>query len=198
MSTFPLMLVLASASPRRAELLRAAGFTIEVRPSGADEWPYPGGEPAEYAEALARAKVASVDGDVVVGADTIVVVDGTVLGKPGGPVEAARMLRLLSGRAHDVVTAVAVQHHGRLDLGHASARVGFRRLSEREIEDYVATQEPLDKAGAYAFQGAGAAFATLIEGDADTVIGLPILLLRQLLTASARAAELRPSSLFQL
>jgi septum formation protein len=180
------MLVLASGSARRAELLRAAGLTFEVRPSGAAEWPYWGGEPAAYAEALARAKAAAVTGDIVVGADTVVVVDGTVLGKPGSPAEAASMLRRLSGRAHEVITAVAVQRDGRVRCGHATARVGFRRLSEREIEEYVAAGEPLDKAGGYAFQGGAAAFSTLLEGSADTVIGLPIRLVQELLAASAQ------------
>jgi septum formation protein len=180
-------LVLASASPRRAALLRAAGCEFEVRPSGAHEWPYDGGDPAAYAEALARAKVAAVEGDVVLGADTIVVLDGAVLGKPDGPAGAAAMLRRLSGRTHDVVTAVAVRRDGRTSAGHATTAVTFRRLTEPEIDAYVATGEPLDKAGAYGYQGGAAAFVTGLEGDADTVIGLPMRLVTALLAlAGAR------------
>jgi septum formation protein len=174
-------LVLASGSPRRAALLRAAGREFEVRPSGAREWPYAGGDPAAYAEALARAKVAAVEGDLVLGADTIVVLDGAVLGKPDGPAAAAAMLRRLSGRTHDVVTAVAVRRDGRITAGHARTAVTFRPLTEREIEAYVATGEPLDKAGAYGYQGGAAAFVAGLDGDADTVIGLPMRLVTALL-----------------
>jgi len=173
--------VLASASPRRAELLRAAGFDFEVRPSGLTEWPFPGGDPADHAEALARAKAAGADGAVVVGADTIVVLDGEVLGKPGGPAAAAAMLRRLSGRTHEVVTGVAVRRGSALRSGTARAEVTFRELSEREICDYIAGGEPLDKAGAYAYQGAAGAFVVRLDGDADTVIGMPIALLERLL-----------------
>src|SRR6266700_622280 len=171
-------LVLASGSPRRAALLRAAGHDFDVRPSGADEWPYGGGDPAAYAEALARAKVAAVEGDLVLGADTIVVLDGAVLGKPGVPADAAAMLRRLSGRTHEVVTGVAVRRDGRLRGGHARAAVTFRPLTDEDIAAYVAGGEPMDKAGAYAYQGGAAAFVVALEGDADTVIGLPMRLVR--------------------
>lgn len=173
--------MLASASPRRAALLRAAGFDFEERPSGVVEWPYAGGPPAGYAEALARAKVAAVEGDVVVGADTVVVVDGEVLGKPASPQEAAAMLRRLSGRAHDVITGVAVRDARGVRSAHARARVSFRTLSEADVRDYVASGEPYDKAGGYAYQGAGAAFVAGLDGDTDTVIGLPIRVLKRLL-----------------
>ena len=174
-------MILASGSPRRAALLRAAGFDFEVRPSGADEWPYAGGPPARYAEALARAKVAAVPGDVVVGADTVVVVDGNVLGKPVDPEEAAAMLRKLSGRTHDVITAIAVRKGQVVRSGHARSRVTFRPLSDQDIRDYVASGEPHDKAGAYAYQGGAADFTVDLEGDSDTVIGLPIAVLNELL-----------------
>jgi septum formation protein len=175
--------VLASASPRRAALLRDAGYDFEVRPSGVMEWPYRGGDPTGYAEALARAKAATGRPDeVVVGADTIVVVDGSVLGKPVGTDEAAAMLRQLSGRVHEVVTAVAVGREGSIHSGHARTLVTFRPLGGREISDYVATGEPLDKAGGYAYQGRAARFVAALEGDADTVIGLPMGLLAHLLT----------------
>jgi septum formation protein len=177
----PPRLTLASGSPRRSELLRAAGFDFVVRPSGVPEPPFAGGDPASYAEGLARAKAESVDGDVVVGADTVVVVDGRVLGKPRDPAEAADMLRLLSGRAHDVITGVAVKRGGALRSAHATTRVTFRQLDDSEIARYVASGEPLDKAGAYAIQGGAARFVTDVSGDHDTVIGLPIRLLRSLL-----------------
>jgi septum formation protein len=174
--------VLASASPRRAALLREAGYDFEVRPSGVMEWPYRGGDPAEHAEALARAKAATgLPGEIVVGADTIVVVDGSVLGKPAGADEAAAMLRRLSGRTHEVVTAVAVGRAGSIRSGHARTRLTLRPLGEREIDEYVATGEPLDKAGGYGYQGGARRFVTAIEGDADTVIGLPMRLLADLL-----------------
>lgn len=186
-------LVLASASPRRAALLTAAGYDFEVRPSGADEWPFPGGDPAAYAEALATAKAAQVRAEpdaVVIGADTIVVLDGAVLGKPVDGTDARRMLLALSGRAHDVVTGVAVRRGSSTHSAHARSRVTFRTLSDQEIDAYVATGEPLDKAGAYAYQGGAGRFVTRLEGDADTVIGLPVSLLEQLLgEAAARSAD---------
>jgi septum formation protein len=177
------MLVLASTSPRRADLLRRAGIEFEVRPSTLVEWPYTGGPPAAHAEALARAKAGAVigDGRPVVGADTIVVLDGAVLGKPADSVEAAAMLRRLSGREHRVVTAVAVQRAGMIRSGHASTVIRLRDLSEHEIEEYVASGEPLDKAGAYAYQGQAAKWVIAVEGDTDTVIGLPLRVLRDLL-----------------
>lgn len=179
-------LVLASASPRRAALLRSAGFEFETRPSQAVEWPCSGGDPAEYAEALARAKAVDVPGEVVIGADTIVVVDGVVLGKPADAAAAAAMLRKLSGRSHEVVTAVAVRQGAEVRSGHARALVTFRALDEHDIGDYVAGGEPLDNAGAYAYQGGAAAFVSGLEGDEDTVIGLPIRLLNQLLAEPLR------------
>lgn len=180
-------LVLASTSPRRAMLLRAAGYDFDVRPSGADEWPYAGGDPGRYTESLAEAKAVEGGGDeVVVGADTVVVLDGTVLGKPVDADDAAGMLRRLSGRTHEVITGVAVRHGARVRSGHARTRMTLRPLEEREIHAYVATGEPLDKAGAYGYQGGAARFVTRVEGDADTVIGLPIALLRELLPPELR------------
>lgn len=178
-------LVLASASPRRTALLRDAGYAFDVRPSGADEWPHDGGDPAAYAEALARAKATAIeagDDEVVVGADTIVVVDGAVLGKPADAEDAVAMLGRLSGRSHDVVTAVAVRRGGEVRSAHARSRVTFRALTDDEVRAYVAGGEPLDKAGAYAFQGGAGRFVTELDGDADTVIGLPLALLERLLT----------------
>jgi septum formation protein len=152
-----------------------------VRPSGIVEWPYAGGDPAEYAEALARAKADSVDGDPVVGADTIVVVEGEVLGKPSSPEDAALMLRRLSGRTHEVVTGVALRDRRGVRSGHERALVSFRALRPAEVRAYVASGEPLDKAGAYGLQGAAAEFVTRVEGNPQTVVGLPIELLERLL-----------------
>ena len=117
----------------------------------------------------------------MVGADTVVVVDGDVLGKPVDPEEAAAMLRRLSGRTHDVITGVAVREGQIVRSGHGQSRVTFRTLSEEDIRDYVASGEPQGKAGAYAYQGGAAAFTVALEGDADTVIGLPIGVLSELL-----------------
>ena len=174
-------LVLASSSPRRAELLRAAGIAFEVRPGRVVEPRYRGGDVAEYAESLARAKAASVPGELVLGADTIVVLDGEVLGKPADTDDAAGMLSRLSGRAHEVVTGVALNQGGVLRWAHEAARVTFRPLTHGEIAAYIASGEPMDKAGAYAIQGGAASFVTAVEGDRDTVIGLPVALVRRLL-----------------
>ncbi len=152
-----------------------------VRPGQVVEWPFAGGDAAQYAEALARAKAAAAEGEVVLGADTIVVRDGSVLGKPRDPEEARAMLLSLGGRGHDVVTAVAVLDRGSERWGHERARVWFRALTRAEVAAYVAGGEPLDKAGAYAYQGGAAAFVERLEGDPDTVIGLPLELVRRLL-----------------
>ncbi len=172
--------------------MRAAGYEPEVRPSRAVEWPYRGGDPALHAEALARAKAGGADGEVVIGADTIVVVDGQVLGKPAGAAHAAAMLRRLSGRTHEVVTAVAVRSGCGIQSAHARARVTFRVLGEAEILEYAAGAEPLDKAGGYAYQGRAGGFVTRLEGEADTVIGLPIALLDRLLPPDLRRGRSPP------
>jgi septum formation protein len=152
-----------------------------VRPSGVEEWPYTGGDPAAYAEALARAKAEGVDGDPVVGADTIVVLDGEVLGKPESAPAAAEMLGRLSGRTHEVLTGVAVKDGRGLRSDHDRARVSFRQLRPCEVRAYVASGESLDKAGAYGLQGGAANFVTRVEGNPETVIGLPVELLRRML-----------------
>jgi len=183
--------VLASGSPRRAALLYAAGYEFEVRPSSVEEWPFPGGDPADYVEALARAKANAVSGDVVIGADTVVVLDDAVLGKPADVEEAAAMLQSLSGREHDVITGVAVRQGADVRSAHARARVTFRALEDGDVREYVAGGEPLDKAGAYAYQGGAGAFVTRLQGDADTVVGLPLKLLEQLLPEALRRARQR-------
>lgn len=183
-------LILASASPRRRELLANAGFTFAVVPAAVDET-YPGGEdPAAFAERLALVKAEQVAqrftgqaGVVVLGADTVVVADTAVLGKPASPAAARDMLRKLSGTSHRVITGVALAapETSRRAVGHEVTCVFFRALTEEEIAAYVATGEPLDKAGAYAAQGRAARFITRVEGCYFNVVGLPVALVDRLL-----------------
>lgn len=186
------MLVLASASPRRQELLRNAGVRFTVRPADINERPLPSESPRDCAERLAREKALAVSQirpqDYVLGADTIVVVDDAILGKPRDADDAARMLRLLSGRTHAVITGVCVVGPGARDV--QPLRVGNRELktaseitlvtmcgiSDDEIRDYIATGEPMDKAGAYAIQGMASRWIPRIEGDYSNVVGLPVAL----------------------
>lgn len=175
-----LPLILASASPRRQELLRSAGVPIKVFPSRADEEFRPGEKPEDYALRLAGEKAKEVSGKHpgrwVLGADTVVVVGGRVLGKPKDPGEAERMLRLLSGRRHRVVTGYClVKRPGRKKKeGIVSTKVSFKELAPGEIRWYIATGEPFDKAGAYAIQGRGAFLVRRIEGSYTNVVGLPL------------------------
>ncbi len=170
------LLTLASQSPRRRELLGALGIALEVRPAHADETPHPGEDPAAYARRVAREKARAVQGDMVLAADTTVAVDGQILGKPTGPADAARMLRLLSGRGHQVISAVCVRRPAvRLEFDAVvSTEVEVAPLDERAIAWYVATGEPLDKAGAYAVQGLFGAFVRAVRGSVTGVIGLPL------------------------
>src|SRR5437762_14057805 len=153
------MLVLASASPQRQELLRNAGIAFVVQPTDIPEVAQEGELPRDFAERMAREKAQAVfrvrPNDFVLGADTIVVVDGTILGKPRDSADAARMLRLLSGRTHEVITGVCVVEAGGSEVNAASetTRVTMNELSDPEIQEYVASGEPMDKAGAYAIQG---------------------------------------------
>ncbi|MSO83777.1 MAG: septum formation inhibitor Maf [Acidobacteria bacterium] len=175
-------LILASASPRRAELLRAAGIEFDVIPAGADETMDPEDTPDGYARRVALLKVEAViplaPGRPVLGADTIVIVDNAVLGKPADAADARRMLRLLSGREHTVMTAVCLVNptaeSGRIQTSVARTTVEFRPLSDAEIDWYVASGEPLDKAGAYAIQGLASRFITRIQGSYSNVVGLPV------------------------
>jgi septum formation protein len=171
-------LVLASGSLRRADLLRAAGIPFEVFPVDIDEQ-FRSDETPEHAVArLAQAKAAvaaaSHPDAVVLGADTTVVVDGEALAKPADADDAARMLRLLSGRTHEVLTGVCVWHQGRRLVRVAPTRVRMAQLGESEIAWYVATGEPFDKAGGYAVQGLAARFVEGIDGSYSNVVGLPI------------------------
>lgn len=172
------MLILASASPRRADLLRAAGFLFALRAVDVDERPIQGELPASHVLRLARAKAAAAaraDADEeVLAADTIVVVDDIMLGKPTDDGDAARMLRQLSGRAHQVLTGVAARRHDREVSACESTTVEFSRLDEDEIAWYVASGEPRDKAGGYAVQGLASRFVTRIDGSYSNVVGLPV------------------------
>ena len=176
-------LVLASASPRRAELLRAAGIPFEVVPADVDERQQAGEDAGTYVQRLATAKAAHVaqthPGRAVLGADTTVVVDGEVLGKPLDGREAVAMLGRLSGRSHRVLTGVClIGADGRAETSVAVTTVEFRPVTAAEIERYVASGEPMDKAGAYAIQGGAGDFVTRIDGDYDNVVGLPVALIQ--------------------
>jgi septum formation protein len=175
-------LILASASPRRADLLRAAGIEIDIRPADVDESIHPGETPEGYASRVARSKAQAVSvrvpDRVVLAADTIVVVDATILGKPANADDAGRMLRMLSGRSHRVVTAVTLlgaTRSGQVDETCVeTTTVEFAPISEREIAWYVASGEPMDKAGGYAVQGLASRFVTRVEGSYSNVVGLPV------------------------
>jgi len=177
--------VLASSSPRRRQLLDLIGITHEVRPANIDETMRPREVPRRHAERLAREKataIATRDPDLItIGADTVVVINRKVLGKPRDEAEAVRMLTQLSGREHTVVTAVAVARGKKLRSAIEEVRVKFRRLREDEIEAYVATGEPMDKAGAYGIQGYGATIVERIDGDYFAVMGLPLMRLTVLM-----------------
>jgi septum formation protein len=181
------MLVLASASPRRQELLRNAGISFIVQPADIDETPLPAEPPRDYAERLAREKALAVwqrrPQDLVLGADTIVVVDETILGKPRDAVDAARMLRKLSGRVHQVITGVCVvgavaggasPADSNAETSSETTLVTMNELSDDEIRMYIATGEPMDKAGAYAIQGIASRWIPRLEGDYTNVVGLPV------------------------
>lgn len=180
------MLVLASASPRRRELLAAAGLNFLVRPAAVEEIRQPGEPPRDYVLRLARAKAEAVPrapDEVVLGADTIVVAGGEVLEKPVNPADAARMLRLLSGREHVCLTGVCLVAEGALIQDVAETWVRFYDLDEREIAAYVDSGEPLDKAGAYAIQGLASKFVAGVTGSYANVVGLPVGLVYQHLRA---------------
>lgn len=182
-------LILASSSPRRQELLCKEGIEFEVCPANIPEEQRPGEPPVDYAVRLAQEKALKIAAKFpdafVLGADTIVVVDGEILGKPASPQDAARMLAMLSGRTHQVITAVSLVAPGkRIDTRSLTTAVHFRALTSQEIEQYVAGGEPMDKAGAYAIQGGAAPWVTRLEGDYSNVVGLPLPLVKEMLRDS--------------
>ena len=172
------MLVLASASPRRAELLRNAGIRFTIDPAHIPEQPLRGEPPGDYAQRLAREKMLAAFArhpeDAVLGADTVVVVNEHLLEKPTDANDAARMLRLLSGRTHQVITGVCLAAPGFERVEAETTQVTFSELAEEEIAAYIATGEPMDKAGAYGIQGIASRWATAIQGDYFNVVGLPV------------------------
>ena len=180
-------LVLASSSPRRAEILERAGWPHEIMVAGIDESVLPNEEPAVYVQRLARSKAEAVasrlsDG-VVLGADTTVVVANQILGQPVDDADARRMLRLLNAKWHDVLTGVAVLRvGGETRVGYETTRVRFAEMNEKEIDWYIATGEPFGKAGAYGIQGKASLFIAEIEGDYFNIMGLPIRLVYELTT----------------
>ncbi len=181
-------LVLASASPRRMGLLKQIGLDFEVFPSSVPETWEENTSPLEIAQKLAREKAEAIAGGfpsgIVIGADTLVVLEGRILGKPQNPDEAFRFLRKLSGRSHDVITAVVLldAESGRVLADEEVTRVFFREVSDQEIHAYIASGEPMDKAGAYGIQGRGALFVKKIEGCYTNVVGLPLGKLGEMLT----------------
>ena len=187
-------IVLASSSPRRREILSALGLSFETCPSDVDE-SLRDGEPAfEAAERLAREKASAVAGGapgaLVVAADTLVVLDGDALGKPKDRADARRTLSRLAGRAHEVVTGVALARNGRLVSGRDVTRVHFAAMTPAEVDAYVASGEPDDRAGSYAIQGIGGLFVVRVEGSPSNVVGLPVRLLYTL--AAELGVNLRP------
>jgi septum formation protein len=190
------MLVLASASPRRRELLRNAGIPFVVKPTDIPEVPHEGEEPRSFAERMAREKALAVfrqrPGDYILGADTIVVVDARILGKPRDRADASRMLRLLSGRTHQVTTGVCLigpqlgtedrkMETDFEDIRSETTLVTMNTLSDDDIRSYVKTEEPMDKAGAYAIQGRASRWISRIEGDYFNVVGLPVALVYRMM-----------------
>ena len=183
-----MQLLLASSSTRRRELMKNAGFEFEVCPSKVQEVRRPGEIPEDYVRRAAREKALAVAGSrgtgtLVLGADTVVDCDGQILGKPVSPDDAARMLRLLSGRAHRVITGVCLVQAPALveALDYETTFVTFRQLDEEEIRAYVRSREPFDKAGAYGIQGLASRFVTRISGCYFNVVGLPVPLVYEVL-----------------
>lgn len=179
-------IILASRSPRRRELLGQVGLTFEIVSPEVDEAQYGGLPPRELVQTLSRAKALDAArqvpaGSLVLGADTVVVLDGQALGKPDGPEGARAMLTALSGRTHEVWTGFTLCRDGAVHTEAVATEVTFRALASEEIDRYVATGEPLDKAGAYGIQGLGAVLVAGIRGDYSNVVGLPIPLLAEML-----------------
>jgi septum formation protein len=180
-------LIVASASPRRSELLSNARIPFTVEPANVAEQPFPNEQPLQYAQRLARDKAFAIfarhSDNVVLGADTIVVVDEHLLEKPQDATDAARMLRLLSGRTHQVITGVCLIAPGYEQTEAEITQVRFSEVSEREIASYIQTGEPMDKAGAYAIQGMASRWVERIDGCYFNVVGLPVPRLYRMLQA---------------
>lgn len=174
------IIVLASASPRRKELLSKAGVEFEICAANIPEEPRPGELPVAFAERMAREKAQAVrelkPGRIILAADTVVAVGDEILGKPRGSEDAWRMLRLLSAKSHKVTTGVCLLGAGFEDVRSETTAVEFSEMPEDEIREYVSTGEPLDKAGAYAIQGGAARWVKKVSGDYNNVVGLPVLL----------------------
>jgi septum formation protein len=179
-------LTLASSSPRRRQLLEMLGIPLRVIPANIAEVRRPLETPVDYVERLAREKALSVPGELVLGADTTVVVRDAVLEKPADAADALRMLQQLQGRTHQVVTAIALVTNGSVHQATDVTNVTFRRADDEFLEAYVATGEPMDKAGAYGIQGFGAALVERIEGDFFSVMGLPLRLVLNLMREAGR------------
>jgi MAF protein len=179
------MLILASASPRRQELLRNAGISFEVLPADIVERPLQLEGARQCAERLAREKALAIarqrPNDCVLGADTVVTIDNDILGKPADAADAKRMLRMLSGRCHQVVTGICLVVGGELVVASETTLVTMIEIDAREIADYIATGEPMDKAGAYAIQGIASRWISRIEGDYSNVVGLPVAMVFRML-----------------
>jgi len=196
------VLVLASASPRRQELLRNAGIAFVAHPTDIPEVPHPGEAPRVFAERMAREKALAVfqqrPHDTILGADTVVVVEKQILGKPNDQADAGRMLRLLSGRSHIVITGVCLTGSLQSETGNHRLETCFQDvrsettlvtmdpLTDEDIRSYIATEEPMDKAGAYAIQGVASRWISRIEGDYFNVVGLPVALVWRMLREHGR------------
>ena len=177
-------LILASRSPRRAELLTAAGISFTVRTADTDETPRDGEDPSDYVIRVARDKAQAVHretGEIVLAADTTVVLGSEIMGKPIDAPDAVRMLTALAGRRHDVITGVCLIRDGEVATDWASTAVWFAAMTPHEIEQYVASGEPMDKAGAYAVQGVASRYVERIEGSYSNVVGLPVALVWRML-----------------
>jgi septum formation protein len=199
--SFPLdeKLILASSSPRRAEILTAVGWPFSSFAAGIDETRRPQEQPVEYVQRLAKEKAESVastlESGLVLGADTTVVVEETLLGQPHDQDDALRMLRLLSGKWHEVLTGVAILRvSGESKVDYETTRVRFAEMSEKEIDWYISTGEPKGKAGAYAVQGAAALFIEEIQGDYFNIVGLPIRLVFEMVKAMCALGNPQPKS----
>ncbi|HEY2107815.1 MAG TPA: Maf family protein [Candidatus Binataceae bacterium] len=178
--------MLASKSPRRAELLAAAGIKFTVRVADIDETPRAYEPPRDYVLRVAEEKARAIDAardEIILAADTTVVLAGEILGKPNDPVDAARMLEALAGKRHEVMTGICLKAHTSVTCDLASTAVWFHPVSREEIDEYVASGEPMDKAGAYGIQGLASKFIERIDGSYSNVVGLPVALVYRHLKA---------------